>query len=314
MSKETSVKDIEDEMSFEREGELDGGLSVSAGARENPGEHPLLNRLRAARDGSPRRQVIAGATLPVHAFRLLLGNLKLAPLLIIPVLINTVLFAVSAYFFITHADAVLEWLWAKPADSGVLEQVTLVLWYVLYVLAILFSVAISYVIVLMIGGIVASPFHDILSEATERLLLGGQVREDGAEESGFSLLLEALRSVWSNVVIAGSYFALLIPILLLNFIPLVGTVLATALGMLLSAYFVAMEYCDPLLERRATPRKQKSGLIREHIWFAGAFGLGTNFLLLVPLLNFLLMPIAVMGGTALGIVLLEDEAEVRDRG
>lgn len=279
-----------------------------------PQEHELLKSLRVARDAPRREQIIAGAMLPLRALRLLFANLKLVPLLIIPVLINAALFAVSAYFLVGYADAGLEWLWAKPAGGAMLEQAALVVWYVLYVLTILLSIAASYVVVLMLGGILASPFHDILSEATERILLG----TEEIDESGASLIFGMLRSIWSNIVIAGIYFTLLIPVLLLNLIPALGTVASTILGTTLSAYFVGLEYCDPLLERRDTPIKRKFGLIREHFWFAGSFGLGTSFLLWVPLLNFLCMPIAVMGGTAMGVVLLEDEdqdgiAEPTDR-
>src|SRR5690554_5321342 len=278
-------------------------VSTGSEGASAPGEHALLKSLRIARDGSPRQQFIAGGLLPLHALRLLLANLKLVPLLIIPVLINMVLFAVSIYFLVQYAGQGVEWLWAKPTAGGALEQAVLVLWYVVYVLAILVSVALSYVIVLMLGGILASPFHDILSEATEKILLG----TDEVEGTGLSFLVETLRSLGSNIVIVLIYFSLLIPVLMLNLIPGLGTVAASALGMMLSAYFVGLEYCDPLLTRRNTPVKRKFGLIREHIWFAGAFGLGTNFLLLLPFLNFLCMPIAVMGGTAMGIVLLEGE-------
>lgn len=289
MTKQKSVEEVEREETV--------GKLVEAG------EHELLKSLRAARDASPRKQIVAGALLPIQAIRLLFANLKLVPLLIIPVLINIALFAISAYFLIQYASSGMEWLWAKPGGSGFLDPIILVLWYVVYVLAILLSIALSYVVVLMLGGILASPFHDILSEATERILLG----TEEVQGTGLSLVVETLRSLGSNIVIAVLYITLLIPVLLLNLIPGVGTIASTALGLMLSAYFVGLEYCDPLLERRNTPIKRKFGLIREHIWFAGAFGLGTNFLLWVPLLNFFCMPIAVMGGTAMGIVLLEGE-------
>lgn len=271
-------------------------------------EHALLARLRQAREATPVAQIGAGITLPLRALGLLRAHRSLVPLVIIPVLINIILFAISAYLLVGYAESALGWLWAKPVGDGLLEQFALVLWYVLYVLVILIGFALSYVVVLMLGGIVASPFHDALSEASERILLGVQE----IPGSGYSFAVGTLRSVVSNMVIAAIYLVLLIPVLLLNLVPFVGPVASSALGLALSAYFVGLEYCDPVLERRGAALRRKFGLMRRHLWLAGSFGLGTTFLLWVPLLNFLCMPVAVIGGTAMGIVLLEDEVTSED--
>lgn len=298
------AREITEPPSREADELLQADAAASMTVVAPPGEHALLTRLREARGASTTKQIGAGIMLPIRALGLLRAHRELVPLVIIPVLINIVLFAISAYFLVGYADSALAWLWAKPVGEDFFVQLTLVLWYVLYIVAILIGFALSYVVVLMLGGIVASPFHDTLSEATERILLG--VEE--IQGTGYSFAVGTLRSIVSNIVIAAVYLVLMIPVLLLNLIPFAGTVASSALGMVLSAYFVGLEYCDPVLERRGAPMRRKFGLLRQHFWLAGSFGLGTTFLLWVPLLNFLCMPIAVIGGTAMGIVLLEDEA------
>ena len=63
-------------------------------------------------------------------------------------------------------------------------------------------------------------------------------------------------------------------------------------------------------ERRRYSLRQKLRTIWKHRRMALGFGVGANVMLLVPLLNFLCMPIAVVGGTALAVAL--DDFESRE--
>jgi CysZ protein len=267
--------------------------------------HEWLLDLRSAHRGSISRQVASGAILPFRSVRFLFQNRKLLPLIVVPALINMLLFGVSAYLLLTHAGEWLGWLWEKPGGSGFIDTLLVGVWYVVYAIALAACLVLSYIVVLIAGGILASPFHDILSEHTERILLG--VEE--LESTGLSFTTGMLKSILSDVTIALLYAAVMVPILLLNFIPVLGSIAATALGSVASAYFVGLEYSDPLLQRREVPVRRKFRLIRDNFWLAGSFGLATSFCLWVPFLNFFCMPIAVIGGTALGIALTEDAGQ-----
>src|SRR5690554_8034962 len=111
-----------------------------------PGEHALLTRLREARGASTTKQIGAGIMLPIRALGLLRAHRELVPLVIIPVLINIVLFAISAYFLVGYADSALAWLWAKPVGDGFLVQLTLVLWPVIDLVADLLGFHILYIV------------------------------------------------------------------------------------------------------------------------------------------------------------------------
>jgi CysZ protein len=268
--------------------------------------HDLLKDLHAAKDASKARQFLSGITLPFRAAGFLGRNPKLVPYVIIPTIINIALFALSAWLLINNAGEIIGWLWEKPVIDGILSYLLLGLWYVVFVLSFLVAIVLSYAVVLLLGGIVASPFHDFLSEQTERILRG--VEE--LPESDESYVWGLVRSIGSSAFIALSYAAIMLPILLLNLIPAAGSVAATVLGTCVSAFFVSLEYTDPTLQRHGVRLRDKLGLIWKHLPLTGSFGLGTSLLLWVPLMNFLCMPIAVIAGTALGLV-LEDGAEAR---
>ncbi|MFP4599586.1 MAG: EI24 domain-containing protein [Persicimonas sp.] len=261
--------------------------------------HPLLQQLYDAHERSRLGQFTYGLSLPFRAAKFLVQNAQLVPFVIIPAMINIVLFGLSAFLLVTNAGDLVEWLWQKPIVDAMIDYLWVGLWYVAYTLAILLAFVLSYVFVLVAGGIVASPFHDLLSEHTERILCG----VDELPEDNEPFFPGMLRSIGSSAVIGLLYAVLITPILLLNLIPFAGSAAATVLGSCVSAYFVGLEYSDPTLQRHGVPLRSKLSLIWDNIPLAGGFGLGTSFLLWVPLLNFACMPIAVIAGTALGLVL-----------
>jgi CysZ protein len=264
--------------------------------------HDLLRDLKQVTGASKLRQFTSGISLPFRAAGFLGKNPQLIPFVIIPTMINIALFALSAWLLINNAGSLVDWLWEKPVIDGILSYLLVALWYVVFVLVHLVAVVVSYAIVLLVGGIVASPFHDFLSEQTERILRG--VEE--LPESDESVVWGLIRSIGSSAFIGLSYAAIMLPILLLNLVPGLGSVVATVLGTCVSAFFVSLEYTDPTLQRHEVPLKQKLRLIWQHLPLTGSFGLGTSLLLWVPLMNFVCMPIAVIGGTALGIALEEE--------
>lgn len=265
--------------------------------------HALLQRLTRARQQPRMAQIVAGFTLPLHALNLLRKHTRLWPMLIMPALINLAVFVLTAIYLVSHAGDWFGYLWQEPDGTDLADALLLGVWYVVFVLALVAGVALAYVFVLFVSGIIASPFHDSLSEHVERIVLGA----DQVETPPLGFAAATLRSLASTVTITLAYALLMVPILLMNLLPGVGSVLAMVLGALVSAYFLGLEYTDPLLERRSLKMGAKFRLVRDNFWLAGSFGFATSLCMWVPLLNFVAMPLAVVGGTALGAALLASE-------
>lgn len=260
--------------------------------------HPLLAHLHNAHAAFTPSRFVRGLVLPFRAAAFVARQPRLWPFVVIPALINMALFAVAAGLVIAYAGDVLGWLWPRPLVEGVLDGLVLVLWYGASLVFGVVGLAASYLLVVLVGGIVASPFNDILSERTERLLTGTPVPETGETWWG-----GILKSIGSSAFITALYLLLLAGVLLLNLIPAVGSIVATVSGACLGAFFLSLEYSDNTFERYGFTLGQKIRTLRTHLSLSLGVGLGASFFLWIPLLNFLCIPIAVVCGTALALSL-----------
>ena len=255
----------------------------------------LMASLRGARQMSTFHRLAVGMMLPFKAAGILWNHRRTWPLVILPALINAAVFVLLAIFMVSYAGDIIGWVWSKPTGL-----IALIFWWAAIVFASALSLVASYAFTLILAGIVASPFNDVLSARVEREALAGEM-----PEPEYGLIWGSLRAVGSSIVILLSYGIVMLPILVLNLVPVVGQVAASILSTGVSAMFIALEFTDYSLERRGLNLRQKFELLEDNRTFALGFGLGTAALIWVPLLNFLTIPIAVAGGTLLGIILTE---------
>ena len=268
--------------------------------RDEP-DSALLDAVESAADGGVAGRLFGGLALPLRAVRFLMGNPKLWIYVAIPALINIVLFVGSLYFLGTRMDWLLEYIWAEPVLDAWYDYLLKGIWYLVIAALTLF---VSYIVVIVVGGIVASPFNDALSEhVEERMLPDERIVRDEDE----SLTWGILRSIAASAAIMGTYAAVMVPVLLLNLIPAVGQVASTGIGAVVSAFFLTLEFTDATLDRRGRRLGDKIGLIRQNRTLSLGFGVGSSLLMWVPFLNFLTIPIAVVAGTAVGIAFDEQE-------
>lgn len=260
---------------------------------------PLLRALLDARQLPNINRTTLGLRLPFRALGFLVKHKELWSIAIWPVLINISLFVLGIYMVWGHVGGLVELIWVKPVVTAWHQSLMLVLWWVLNSLAHIVAVVMVYISVTILGGIAASPFNDIISERTERLLLGERYRK----AEGLPFVQSTLSSLRSTTIIAMMYLGCLIPLLVLHLIPGVGSLAYTLIAGGVGAYFITMEYNDILLERKGFRMKAKFGRVWEERSLTLGFGAGTNLLLAIPLLNFLCIPLAVIGGTAMGLCL-----------
>ncbi len=273
--------------------------------------HPLVSALRQAKRGAMPRALFRGLSLPIQSARVLIAHRRLWALAIVPALIHGALLVGAIVLVFTYADVAATWLWAPPAADSLWTGALRAMWYGLYALIIVAGLITGYAATLLVSGVVASPFNDALSERAEELL-----RDDDTPEPASTrpFWREALSSLRATLLILVLYLTLMVPVVLLNLLPGVGNVAATVLGTGIGAFFLALEFTDITLARHGYRLRQKLRLLRAHPGLTAGFGLGTSLLLWIPLLNILCVPIAVVGGTALALALLDDEASSRAAG
>jgi len=267
------------------------------------GEHPLLGELRAVRDAPFATRLWQGVTLPFRAAKFLLATPALWKFIVVPALINVVLFALALYLLLPRIGTLLEWLSLEAYIAFGPEWLRTALRYLLTGLLGALSILAAYVFVLLFGGVASSPFNDLLSERTERQLLG---REDVPHRDEWAIW-GALRGIGASIFLVVCYLFFMTWVLLFNLIPGIGSLLATFAGTALSALFLAVEYTDAPIDRRGGGLRRKFEVVEGHRTLSLGFGFGASLLFWIPFVNFLTIPIAVAGGTALGVVLAEWE-------
>ncbi len=148
---------------------------------------------------------------------------------------------------------------------------------------------------LTVPSVVLSPLTDPLSESTEKKLgdftgtpftLGGFFR-------GVRL---SLRHSLARLVLMLLGMVALLP---LNWLPGVGSVLYAVLSVAWSAWWVCAEYLSGPASRHQLGVRASARAMRERPFLCLGVGLALYLLLWIPVLNFFLVPAAVVAGTLL---------------
>ena len=232
----------------------------------------------------------AGAFYIFRAMKVVFSDWRIFQLAIMPMLINILLFAA---FFASFNYFIYDWVY-----SSVFAEVDMAwYWDTLYWLggAILFIISIAVVFFgfVAVGLIVAAPFNDFLSAAVERKLTGS-VEE--TKQSLFELAFFIMKNESKKVAII---LSIQLVIALIAFIPGVGQVVFMILTPLFLSAVMAFEFTGYTLDRRGLTFKEKRVYLMERLPLAFGFGLSVAATLMVPIVNFALLPLAVTGGAML---------------
>jgi len=253
-------------------------------------------RLRPRGGGIPG--VLIGFTYPLRALRLFQKHKSLRPYVLIPLVINIllgiVLYSSGVWWGLQLVDRgtlrLIDWLEPAWLDTAVqvLEPV------IQGVLILLLFVILGFVL-LQFGGILGAPFYGQLSEKIE-ILRAGKV--DTPESMGWGTIFI---DIWRALMFEVKKLLLLafigLPLLLANFIPGFGTLAATIGGITLASLLVSLDMFDAPLERRRLKFRQKLGIVFRALPASGSFALTCFFLVSIPLMNLLAIPLCVSAGT-----------------
>jgi CysZ protein len=241
-------------------------------ASKHSGMHYLLQGLRLIRRPGLRRYVI------------------------VPVLVSTLCFGGALFGLGWWLDSLLDPLLGRLPDW--LDWLRYLLWPLF---------ALSAVLVVFYGfsiltNLVAAPFNGMLAEAVEQHLTGQPI-----DTGGWRALVKDIAPSLFSELRKLLYFALrALPLGILFLIPGIN-VAAPLLWALFSAWMLAIEYLDYPMANHLLHFAAQRRLLRANRLLAYGFGGGTLLLTLIPGLNFIAMPAAVAGASALWV------GEFRDR-
>ena len=215
---------------------------------------------------------------------------------VIPLLINTVLFAALVYFGAS-------WLVGFATDMlpGWLDFLA---WILVpgFVVAALMA---GFYTFNLLANLIAAPFNGLLAEAVERHLTG---RSPPSADRGWGAFLRELGPTVAAELRKLAYVAIRsLPPLALFFIPVVNVV-APFVWMVLGAWMLAVTYVDYPMANHGIGFAELRARLADRRLLSLGFGGAAMAALAVPVLNFLVIPCAVAGATAMWVEQLDDGA------
>ena len=240
-------------------------------AQKHSGIHYLLEGLRLIRQPGLRRYVA------------------------VPLLVSVVFFSAAIMGLVYWLEALIEWLLGYLPDW--LSWLQFLLWPVFFLLCVLL-IFYSFSI---ITNLIAAPFNSMLAEAVEKYLTGQPIETGGWK----ALARDIVPSIVSELRKLIYFLLRALPLGLLFLIPGVNLA-APFLWALFSAWMLAIEYIDYPMANHLLHFSTQRRLLRSRRFLAYGFGGGSLLLTMIPLLNFLAMPVSVAGATAMWVGELQE--------
>ena len=248
------------------------------------------------------RDLFRGIAAPFRAARLLAGSRELRRLAALPFFVNLILIVVGVPIAI--------WLGAGWAGDliGANDLLTGVLRVLTQIVAGIVAAIVSLVVLVALAGAIASPFSSRLSAAVEgRLLAERGERPEGIERT---LLQETGESILFAVGRLVIFILLYPPILLTQFIPVVGPFLYPTLSCINAAFVHSLDMSDPAFERNLSGVRAKAAFILARKGLYLGFGSSLVVMMMVPIVNLLVLPMGVVAAT---IIFIEEVRRTEGR-
>ena len=232
------------------------------------------------------KESISGADYFLRGFSLI-RQPGIRTFVLIPLLVNFVLFAGAFYALLLQLDGLFAWLHQQiPAWLDWLD-------YLLWPIALITILVVFSFIFSSVTNWIAAPFNGLLAEKVEHILTGQPANDSGM----LDIVKDVPRTFGREWTKLKYYLPKAIGCLILFFIPVVGQTLAPVLWFLFSAWMMAIQYIDYPADNHKLGWNEMLAWLREKRWQSMSFGGIVYLVLLIPVVNILMMPAAVAGAT-----------------
>jgi CysZ protein len=244
-------------------------------------------------------QVFRGFNYPLEGLATMRQH-RLWRLAAVPIAVNIVLFVLlvglTLYVLVP---------WIQEAEAALTPATTTGIWatvvaglakvavWAMWILAPVAVLVINAFLLVFVGQAVASPFLDLLSERVEVLTLGIAPAPTTASRVARSISIGIADVIWGVLLIV----AVNLPLLLLNLVPVVGSAISAVLGFGFNALLLAVVFTGLPLTRYFISYPGRWHAVWHNKWLALGLGAGIMILMIVPLVNLVLLPLAAVGGT-----------------
>ena len=241
----------------------------------------------------------AGVGTLARGFGMWRTHPRLMALGLIPAAIAFVVLAAVLIPFGLSLGGLTAWItpFADGWSAGWRDALRITLGIVLFIAAAILAGLVFTALTLTIGD----PFYQRIWRGVERSLGG----PEPTGETGFWVTIgEGLRLVWYAILIT-------LLTLLIGFIPVVGGVAASLIGIVLSGWMLARELTGRAFDARGSSSADRARTLRAGRARTLGFGIATQLCFMVPLGAIITMPAAVAGSTILARALTERATPAR---
>jgi len=219
---------------------------------------------------------------------------------VIPLLINTCLFSAAIWLGFSYVGG-----WIDSLMPSLPEWLSFLDWLISGVLYLLFGIICILVVFFtfsMLANVIAAPFNDLLCTAVAKKLGGKNAFQNVDQKPLLLTIVPAMTHEIRKLV----YFVLWsIPFLFLLVIPVVNIVGAVA-WFLFSAWMLNYEYMEYPMSQDDLDFDQQKAQLKSRKFLSLSYGSIVSAATLVPIVNFLVMPVAVAGATAIWLEVRKD--------
>ena len=267
---------------------------IRNGRTEATAASPVPSAAASPRALRRRNNPVSGALYFVRGFTIVTRR-GIRAYVVVPLAINAVLFTALLYLGAS---------WLLGFAQGLLPGWLDPLAWILVPAFVLAALTAGFYTFNLVANLIAAPFNGLLAEAVERHLTG----RPPPSAAGRRTLLGELATTFVAEVRKLAYVAVRsLPPLLLFLIPGINVV-APILWMLLGAWMLAVTYMDYPMANHGIGFDDLRARLRERRLLGFGFGAAAMAALAVPVLNFLVIPCAVAGATAMWVEQFEGGA------
>ena len=235
------------------------------------------------------KEFISGFGYTLDGFKLIFKS-GIRMFVVIPLLINTVLFSLVIFFGAHEIINLSHWL------SSTWHWAEWLVW-IIWPLFVIVSITVVFYCFTLVANLIAAPFNGYLAEAVEYHLAGAR---PGGDSSLSALPREIIVSLKNELHKFGYFMVRALPLLVLFLIPMLNTV-APFVWMVFCSWLIALEYLDFPMSNHGIHFAQIRDKLKPHRDLCLGFGLAALLLTMIPFVNFLAMPVAVTGATKLWV-------------
>jgi len=223
----------------------------------------------------------------------LIRQAKLRRFVIVPLIINIILFLLIWVIGIHYTHVLITWMTSNLPHW--LQWLRELLWGVFFLIGMLMTVYLF----TWLANLIASPFYGLLSEMTQHYLQGHPV----PNTSIWQAIKEMPQAISRELQKLCYFISRAILLLIITFIPGINA-LSGVLWFVFGGWMQTLQYIDYPMDNNRQNFTDVKVFAQQHRMASLGFGCLTMFFMLIPIVNLVVMPAAVCGATAFWLDLL----------